>query len=399
VTAHRTHVWRALSLRGIIKVRIGRDASAGLALTANKAGATADRAAARRKWEMLMNLPTICKLSLALLAMTTGADFANAQGASPYYKGKTLTIVVGSSTGGGYDTYARLLGHYLGKHIPGEPNVIVSNMPGAGSDLAAAYVARVAPKDGTFVAATYGTQPLDSILADATDLNYDPSRVNYLGTAISDNYLCIVRPDAPATTFDDMFNTQVIMGGTAANGEVGYLPIMLNNVLGTKFKVVFGYPGSREIIMAIQKGEVQGVCGIGWLSLKSQYPDMLKNGGIKIFVQENEKGLPELDKMGIPLTVSYAHNEQQRRILEIIYSQEVFSRPYFVAAEVPADRLQTLRRAFMETWRDPDLLTDAAKMNFDIGPTSGEEIQSLLQKIYASPPALLQSAKEAIKLK
>ena len=316
-----------------------------------------------------------------------------------FYRGKTVTIVVGTSAGGGYDTYARLLGRHLGKHLPGEPTVIVSNMPGAGSQVAAAYVARVAPKDGTYIAAPYASQPLDPILEDATELNYDPSRVNYLGSAMSDDYLCVVRPDAPAATFDDMFKTQVIMGGVAANSDTGYLPIMLNNVLGTKFKVVFGYPGTREITMAIEKGEIHGMCGLGWTSLMSQYTDLLKNGEIKIVVQENDKGLPELNKMGVPLTVSYAHDEQQRRILEIIYSQEVFARPYFVAAEVPADRLQILRRAFMETWRDPDLLADAANMNLDVGPTSGEEVQSLLQKIYASPPALLQSAKEAIKLK
>ena len=138
---------------------------------------------------------------------------------------------------------------------------------------------------------------------------------------------------------------------------------------------------------------------MGWTSLKSQYPSWIANGEIKIVVQENEKGLPELDKMGVPLSVSYAHDEQQRRILEIVNSQQVFARPYFVAAEVPADRVQILRRAFMETWRDPDLLADAAKMSFDVDPTSGEEVQSLLQKIYANPSALLQSAKEAIKLK
>ena len=341
----------------------------------------------------------IAALAAALLACCWALPVAAQDAVAQFYRGKTVTIVVGSSAGGGYDTYARLLGRYLGKHLPGEPTVIVSNMPGAGSDIAAAYVARVAPKDGTYIAAPYASQPLDPILEDATDLNYDPSRVNYLGTAMSDDYLCIVRPDAPAATFDDMFKTQVIMGGTAANGITGYLPIMLNNVLGTKFKVVFGYPGSREIMMAIQKGEIHGMCGMGWTSLKSQYADLLKNGEVKIVVQENDKGLPELNKMGVPLTVSYAHDEQQRRILEIIYSQEVFSRPYFVAAEVPADRLQILRRAFMETWRDPDLLEDAANMNLDVGPTSGEEVQSLLQKIYASPPALLQSAKEAIKLK
>ena len=174
---------------------------------------------------------------------------------------------------------------------------------------------------------------------------------------------------------------------------------MLNNLLGTKFKVVLGYPGMREIILAIQKGEIQGTCGMGWLTLKSTYADLIKNGEIKIVVQDNDKGFPELNKMGIPLTVSYVHDEQQRRILEIVYSQEIFARPYFVAAEVPADRVQILRRAFMETWRDPALLADAAKMNFDVGLMSGEDVQSLLQKIYASPPALLQSVKEAIKPK
>jgi tripartite-type tricarboxylate transporter receptor subunit TctC len=347
----------------------------------------------------MMNLRKIRRLSLALLAMSTGADCAHAQDAAAYFKGKTVTIVVGTSAGGGMDTYARLLGHYLGKHLPGEPTVIVTNMPGAGSNIAAAYVARVAAKDGTYIAAPFATQSLDPILLDATEMNYDPSRVNYLGSAASDQQLCIVRPDAPAATFDDMFKTQVIMGGIAATSETGYLPIMLNNVLGTKFKVIFGYPGTREIIMAIQKGEVHGMCGMPWTSLKSQYPDLLKNGEIRIVAQLIDKGLPELDKMGVPLSVSYAHDEQQRRILEIIYSQEVFFRPYFVAAEVPADRVQILRRAFMETWRDPDLLEDAANMNFDVVPVSGEEVQSLVQKIYASPAALLQSVKEAIKLK
>jgi tripartite-type tricarboxylate transporter receptor subunit TctC len=341
----------------------------------------------------------IAALIAALLACCWALLVAAQDAVAQFYRGKTVTIVVGTSAGGGYDAYARLLGRHLGKHLPGEPTVIVTNMPGAGSNVAAAYVARVAPQDGTFIAAPYATQPLDPILEDATDLNYDPSRLNYLGTAMSDDYLCIVRPDAPATTFDDMFKTQVVMGASAANGQSGVVTIMLNNVLGTKFKVVFGYPGSREIMMAIQKGETQGMCSMGWQDLKSTYPDLLKNGEIKIVVQENDKGFPEVNKMGVPLTVSYAHDERQRRILGIIYSQEVFARPYFVAAEVPADRVQVLRRAFMESWRDPDLLEDAANMNLDVGPVSGEEIQSLLQKIYASPPALLQSVKEAIKPK
>ncbi|HWG04641.1 MAG TPA: hypothetical protein VG271_06470 [Beijerinckiaceae bacterium] len=334
---------------------------------------------------------------LGATMVTTAA--AIAQDAAAFYKGKTVTIVVGTSTGGGYDAYARLFGRYLGKHLPGGPAVVVNNMPGAGSNIAAAYVARVAPKDGTFIAAPYATQPLDPLLEDAGELNYDPGRMNYLGTALSDEYLCIVRPDAPAATFDDMFKTQDIMGGTAENGSTGYLPILLNNVLGTKFKMVFGYPGTREITLAIQKNEIQGMCGMNWTSIKSQYADMLKNNEIKIFAQENAKGIAPLNSEGVPLTVSRARTDEQRQILEIIYSQEEIARPYFVAAEVPVDRLKMLRQAFMDTWNDPDLVKDAATMGLDVGPISGEDVQVLLRKIYASPPEILAKAKEAIKLK
>jgi tripartite-type tricarboxylate transporter receptor subunit TctC len=345
-----------------------------------------------------MNIVRIPVLAIVLFGTTAIVSAACAQDAA-FYKGKTVTIVVGTSAGGGYDAYARLLGRYLGKHLPGEPAIVINNMPGAGSNVAAAYVARVAPKDGTFIAAPYATVPLGPILEDASALNYDPGRMNYLGSALSDEYLCIVRPDAPATTFDAMLETQDIMGGTAENGSTGYLPILLNNVLGTKFKMVFGYPGTREITMAIQKNEIQGMCGMNWSSLMAQYPDLLKEKVIKIFAQENATGIPEANKMGIPLTVSYAKTNEQRQILEAIYSQEDIARPYFVAAEVPSDRLQLLRRAFMETWRDPELLKDAANAKLDVGPISGEDVQALLRKIYANPPELLQKAKEAIKLK
>ena len=335
--------------------------------------------------------------ALTVFAMITGMLYAAAQDAAPFYKGKTITLVVGTSAGGGYDTYARLFARYLGKHLPGEPTIIVSNMPGAGSNIAAAYVARVAPKDGTYIAVPFAAQPLEPLLNDAADVKYDPSKVNYLGTAMSDIFLCIVRPDAPATNFDDMFNTETIMGGTAENGSTGYLPRVLNNVLGTKFKMVFGYPGTREITMAMQKGEVHGMCGMNWTSLISQYADLLRDKQVKVVAQENAAGLPNLNKLGVPLTMSYAKTEEQKRILEIIYSQETFARPYFVAAEVPAERVKLLRQAFLETWKDPELLKDAEKMNLDVGATSGEDVQTLLSKIYQTPQDILKKAKASTK--
>lgn len=334
-----------------------------------------------------------------LVVLMTGMGFSSAQNPSTYFKGKTITIVVGSSTGGGYDTYARLFARYLGKHVPGEPLVIVSNMPGAGSNIAATYVARIAPKDGAYIAAPYAAQPLEPLLDDSANLKYDPTNVSYLGTAASDVFLCIVRSDAPATTFADAFKTQLIMGGTAENGATGYLPILLDNVLGTKFKMVFGYPGTREITLAIQRGEIQGMCGMNWSSINSEYVDLYKSGRVTILAQENAKGVPELNKLGIPLTVSYAHDDEQRRILGIIYSQEFFARPYFVAAGVPEERVRILRRAFMDTWDDPGLARDAKNENFEVSPRSGEEVQSLLKQIYLSPPALIQKVTAAIKLK
>jgi tripartite-type tricarboxylate transporter receptor subunit TctC len=344
-------------------------------------------------------LETVMRLSKVLisaLAVIAGVDCARAQDGPAFYKGKTVTIAIGAPPGGSFDGYARLLARHLGEHIPGDPSVVASNMNGAAGAVAAAYVAHVAAKDGTYIAATQGSALLDPILKKTGAANFDPARVNYLGSATDDDYVCIVRSDAPATTFDDMFKTQVVMAGASAGGFLAYVPIMLNNVLGTKFKVVLGYPGSREIMLAIQNREVHGMCGIPWTSLRLQYPSLLKGHEIKVFVQENDKGVPELNKIGIPLIGAYAREEEQRRILAIVNSQQTFAFPYFVAADVPADRVQTLRRAFLATWRDPETLEDAAKMHLDVEPIPGEAIQSLLQKIYASPPALVQKVREAL---
>jgi tripartite-type tricarboxylate transporter receptor subunit TctC len=347
----------------------------------------------------MLNLRVVRASWLALLATIAGEGGAAAQGNAGIYAGKTITIAVGAPPGGSFDGYARLLARHIGKHLPGQPAVIVSNINGVAGAAAATYVERMSGKDGAYIAATQGSALLDPVLKAAASSNFDPMRVNYLGSAADDNFVCIVRSDAPATNFEDMFKTQVVMGGASASGFLGYIPIMLNNVLGTRFKVVLGYPGSRAIMLAIQNREVQGMCGIPWASLKLQYPDLLKSSDIKLFLQENEKGVVELNRRGIPLSFAYAHNEEQRQVLSIVNAQQVFAFPYFVGAEVPEDRVQVLRRAFMETWQDPALLDDATKMRLDVRPISGEQVQSLLRKIYASPPALLQSARDAITLK
>ena len=324
---------------------------------------------------------------------------AAAEDLSAVWRGKTVSILVGTSAGGGYDTYARMLGRYFGKHIPGNPNVVVTNMPGAASNTMAGYVAGVAPKDGTVIGAPFSTQPLAGVLDDPGQLRYDVMKLNYIGSANDDAFLCIVRKDAPAKRFEDAFKTEVVMGGTAETGSTGYLPLLLNNVLGTKFKVVFGYPGSREMTMAMQKGEVHGQCGMGWSSMLTQYKDLIKNDEVTLLVQERMKGHPDMDRLGVPRSGDFAKTDEQRRILEIVYAQETFGRPYFVAPDVPRERVEALRRAFLETWQDPELLAEAEKMNLEVGPISGEDLQGMLARIYANPPELLAKAREAIRLK
>ena len=337
-------------------------------------------------------------LALALCLGLTSA-VAQAQDLAPFWRGKTISILVGTSAGGGYDTYARMLGRYLGKHVPGNPNVVVTNMPGAASNTMASYVANVAPKDGTVIGAPFSTQPLAGVFEDLAQLRYDPMKLNYLGSGNEDAFLCITRKDAPARTFSETFKTELVMGGTAETGSTGYLPILMNNVLGTKFRVVFGYPGSREMTMAMEKGEVHGQCGMGWSSMLTQYKDLMTTGAVTLLVQERIKGHPDMDKLGVPRSGDFATTDEQKRILEIVYAQETFGRPYFVAPEVPRERVEALRRAFMETWKDPELLAEALKMTLEVSPISGEDLQAMLARIYASPPEILQKTREAIRLK
>ena len=333
-------------------------------------------------------------LALVVLALP-----AMAQEPAPFWRGKTVNIVVGTSAGGGFDAYARLVGRHMGKHIPGNPQVVVANMPGAASNVMAGYIATVAPKDGTWIGAPLSTQPLAPVLEEPGTLRYDPAKLAWLGSANEDVNLCVVRKDARVKTFVETREIEIVMGGSAETSQTGYLPVLLNNTTGAKFKMVFGYPGSREIMLAMEKGEVQGQCGMGWSSLQTQYATFLREDRVTLLVQERVKGHPDLARLGVPVAGDFALDAEKRRILEIVYAQEIFGRPYFVSAEAPADRIEALRRAFMDTLKDPDLLAEAAKTGLDIGPLTGREIQAMLTEIYATPEDLRRKLREAVRLK
>ena len=264
-----------------------------------------------------------------------------------FYRGKTVNIVVGSAVGGGFDGYARMVARHLGKYIPGNPVVVVQNLPGAGSNKAASFVALQAPKDGTAIGAIQPGAVLQPLVSDQP-VPHDPSKFIMLGSGSYSVYLCMLRADAPAKSFQEVLTKEVIIGTSGEGSTLREMPIMLINVLGAKFRLVSGYAGSREVLIAIERNEVHGICGMGWSSIAMQQREWIRNGTLRIIAQEDLKGHPEVNKMGVPLTISFAKTEEDRQVMEMMYSQSLFGRPYVLPPEVPADRGS--RRCARPSW-------------------------------------------------
>ena len=339
------------------------------------------------------------RLACLVVAAALAHEPASAQdSAAQFYKGKQITVIVGSSAGGGYDIYARLLSRHMTKYIPGNPAMVVTNMAGAGSNAAAAHLFNVAPKDGTVIGALQNSAVLDSLLdallGDTRRLRHDATKFVHVGSATIDHYVCIARADAPVKSFKELLTRELIIGASQPGTSTRDYPAMLNNLTGTKIRLVSGYPGTREITLAIEKDEVKGLCGFSWSSLKAQRPDWLQSGFIRVLVQKHDTGHPDINKMGVPLAVDFATTPENRRVME-----ETFGRPYMMSPGVPAERVAALREAFMQTMRDEELLAEAKRIGVVIDPISGEELQALAEKIFATPAAVVESAKQAMEYK
>jgi tripartite-type tricarboxylate transporter receptor subunit TctC len=334
--------------------------------------------------------------ALLVAAACVVATSASAQDAvEAFYRGKTVTITVGSAVGGGYDTYARLVGRHLGRHIPGNPTIVVQNIPGAGSNKAASFVALQAPKDGTAIGAIQSGAILQPLLSEQP-IPHDPSKFIMLGSANRSVYLCVVRADAPVKSFQEAFEKEVIIGTSGEGATLREMPIMLINVLGVKLRIIGGYAGSREIIVAMERNEVQGMCGMDWSSLATQQRNWISSGFVRLLAQEDLQGHPEMNRMGVPLTISFAKTPEDRQVMEMIYSQNLFGRPYLVPPGTPPERVTALRRALAAMLRDPALLADAERAGLDIGPMGGEELQALVARLYALPPRIIEQAKQSL---
>jgi tripartite-type tricarboxylate transporter receptor subunit TctC len=332
-------------------------------------------------------VPIAAALILALTRVAAAND------AEDFYRGRTLTLLISYSVGGGYDLYARLLAHYLGRHIPGNPNVVPQNMPGAGGLRAANYLFSAAPKDGSMIG-TFSRSIPTMPLVTPQDAHFDGRKFSWIGSMSSDTSLCLTGVKSKVKTFNDMLTMPVIMGGQFAAADSDIYAHLYKNIFGAKIKLVSGYPGTNDITLAMERGEVDGICGLSWGTLKVAHPDWMKNKSVNLLVQAALKKDPELPN--VPLALALIDDPQKKQILYITFAPQQIGRPFAAPPGIPADRHAALSKAFDDTMKDPALLAEAAREKMDIAPMTGGEVGELLDKLYAIPPDVIAKASKAI---
>jgi tripartite-type tricarboxylate transporter receptor subunit TctC len=327
----------------------------------------------------------------ALTAVTASASAAD------FYAGKTIEFDVGADVGGGYDIYARTLARHMGRHIPGNPTIVVKNMPGAGSGRTAVYISNVAPKDGGTLGALMPGAIIGPLLDDKPETQFDPTKVIYIGSADAGTRVCATYQTSKIKTFDDTLKNKTIIGATAAGGATRDYAYLHNHTSGTKFDVVAGYKGTADITLAMERGEVDGTCGWDWSSVKSQKADWLRDHKLNVLVQVGLEPNAELTQMGAPEIWKYVSGDDNRKIVELVVSQQVFQRSYVAPPGTPAEQIATLRGAFDATVADQQFLADAETVRIAISPLSGAKVQDLVQKLFATPKTIVERAKQVIK--
>jgi hypothetical protein len=316
-----------------------------------------------------------------------------ALGAEPAvsFRGKTIRIVVGASPGGGFDSYARLLAAHLARHIVGTPSVIVQNMTGAGSLPAANYVANVAPKDGTVIGAVNSAIVTDSLFY-PDRVRFDPKRVKWIGSALRETHVATAWHLAPVQSFEQVFQREFIVAGSGGTSTT--YPLFLNGVLHTRFKLVAGYAGTAEGNLAMERREVDGNAGITWASVKATQTAALRDKRLRILVQLGQTKHPELPD--VPWVYDYVRNDADRAALNLMFGTQEFGRPFIVAEGVPDMTVVILRAAFDATMVSPEFRADAARRMLDLDPTTGVEIQRLVEDIHRTPPAVVDRVRKLL---
>lgn len=330
--------------------------------------------------------------AVAGLALTTGASAQE-----PFYGGKTIRIIVGASAGGGYDTYSRTIARHMGKYIPGNPTIVVENMPGAGFLIATNYIYKVAKPDGLTIGHFIGGLFLQQFLSLRPGIEFDSKKFEYIGVPTQDNYMLGVSKAAGITSMDQWLSSNTVLkfGGVGPGSATDDIPKILKATIGLPVQIVTGYKGTAPIRLAFHSGEVQGVCN-AWESFKSTWRKEVDSGQVVMLAQNIAK--PHRDLPNVPLVINYAKTEEARKLIRaLVHSVGPTARPYVFPPGTPKDRVQILRKAFMDTMKDPGFLAEAKKARLDINPLEGAELEGNVREVFNLDPNLIPKAREMLK--
>ena len=318
---------------------------------------------------------------------------AQAQDVSNFYKGKTITLLVGYTAGGGFDAYARIIAGYLGKYIPGQPTIVVQNMPGAGSARAASHLYNVAAKDGTVIALTRA--PVIAPLAGQADSgDFDVSKFTWLGSGASDLTVCALLGNPKVQTMADALKIEHTLGGLGPGSDEDMYTKILRKLIGLKAKLVTGYPGGAEMVLAVERGELDGRCGWSWSSIKLAKPDWITEKKIKVLSVLALERSPELPD--VPSIMEFVKEERQKQILRFVLNAQVLGRPFVAPPGIPEDRADALRKAFEDTMKDPGFLAEMKGKKMDVSPIRWQDIPPLLKDFYATPQGVVEETRAII---
>jgi tripartite-type tricarboxylate transporter receptor subunit TctC len=344
-------------------------------------------------WKWIVACAAVGPLVVAGMAPARAAD-ANA--VANFYKGKTIQVLVGFGPGGGYDLYARTLARYMGKHIPGNPTMVPQNMPGAGGVKAMNYLYNVARKDGTVIGTFARGLVVEPLLGHAQGTQFEAAKYSWIGSVSNEVSVCAFWYNSGINNWDDLTKKPSTIGASAAGADSEIFPTVLKNMFKLPTKVVTGYSGGgADINLGMQRGEVKGRCGWSWSSLLSQSKPLLDGKKINIVLQlalEKHEDLPN-----VPLVMDLPTTPQNKAALKLIASRQSIARPFAAPPGIPAERLAALRAAFDATMKDPAFLAEAKKLDLEVRPVPGAEVEKLIKEIYASPPEVVKLAAQAEK--
>jgi len=331
----------------------------------------------------------------AALALPAGEVSAQAD----FFVGKQMSLLIGTTAGGGYDAYGRLLARHISRHIPGNPAVVAKNMPGAGGLTAANYLYNRGPKDGTEILIVQNGLPFERLFQtlspEGKNALFDATKFGWIGSATQTVFVTVTWHASGVRTLQDAMAKETILGASTPSADSYILAMLSNNLLGTRFKVVHGYAGATEVSLAVENGEVQGEAGKDWTTLTATKPQWIRDKLIHILVQMGMNAHPDLK--GVPMAIELAKSPDDRQIMEVVFAKYGMARPFFTAPGVPSERLALLRRAFDATMSDPVVIAEATKLGMEVSPVRGEAVEALVTKMMATPDGLAARARDVLK--